>query len=188
MNVAILLGTVRQGRQSHRAAYYLEKQLKKQGVNTDLIDLAKHPLPVFGSPESGGSSTRKIINDIGMRLEQADALILVTPEYHGSFSGALKNALDYYWSEFQKKPVGVVAASSGRMAGINAATQLQHVILSLGAFPLPSKFLVSNINQAFNDLYEPQLEQIKTRARKFLNEFLWFAGALYQKKGSEKVA
>ncbi len=188
MNTAILLGAVRQGRQSHRAAYYLEKRLKQQRVNIDLIDLAKHPLPVFGSPESDGSSTRKTVADIGMRLEQADAFILVTPEYHGSFSGALKNTLDYYWSEFRKKPVGVVFGSSGRMAGINAATQLQHVILSLGAFPLPSKFLISNINHAFNDLYEPQLEQIDTRAGKFLNEFLWFAGALYQKKRGEKVA
>lgn len=182
MKIAILLGTVRTGRQSHRLARYVAKSLNELGIESDLIDLQKIPLPVYGT------ETSQHIENIGSRLKNADAIILVTPEYHGSFSGVLKNALDHFWSEFQKKPVGVVAASSGRMAGINASTQLQHVILSLGAFPMPSKLLISDIGQAFNESSEPQQEQIVKRTNKFLNEFLWFAEAIYQKKSTEKVA
>lgn len=183
----MLLGTVREGRQSHRAAFYVAKSLKKRGIEPDLIDLAKFPLPVFGTDEKSGEEALKNIELISFRLQEADALIFVSPEYHGSFSGALKNALDHFWPEFQRKPIGVVATSSGRMGGINASTQLQHVILSLGAFPLPYKLLVSDIPHAFDDFFEPENEQIIRMTNKFLDEFLWFAEALHHKKTKETI-
>jgi NAD(P)H-dependent FMN reductase len=184
MKIAILLGTVRKGRQSHRAAYYVEKALKARGLETDLIDLSKFPLPIFGT----GQGPNQHIENIGSRLLNADALILVTPEYHGSFSGVLKNALDHFWGEFQRKPIGVAAASSGRMGGINASIQLQHVILALGAFPMPSRLLFPDIGHAFNGSFEPQDEQIVKRTNKFLDEFLWFSEAIHQKKARSAIA
>jgi NAD(P)H-dependent FMN reductase len=184
MRTAILLGTVREGRQSHRAAYYVEKALKARGFETDLIDLAKFPLPIFGT----GQGANPHVENISLRLLNADAMILVTPEYHGSFSGVLKNALDHFWNEFQKKPIGVVAASSGRMGGINAFNQLQHVILALGAFPMPSRLLFPDIGHAFSGSFEPHDEQIVKRTNKFLDEFLWFAEAIHQKKAKSAIA
>lgn len=181
MKIAIINGSVRKGRQSHRAAYYVANTLKKQNIETDLIDLTEFPLPIMGGPD-----TNKNAGNISFRLEKADALILVTPEYHGSFSGVLKNALDYFTPEFHKKPVGVVAASGGRMAGINASTQLQHVILSMGAYPMPLKLLVPEIHNAFDDDFIPQDEKIITNAGKFLNELLWFTDAILRKKKVEK--
>jgi azobenzene reductase len=137
MKTTILTGSVRKGRQSHKAGLYIARMLRARGVETDLIDLAQTPLPILGTEEAGTPEAMHNIARTGARIAEADALIFVTPEYHGSFSGVLKNALEHFWSEFQKKPAGVVTASSGRMGGINASTQLQHVILSLGAFPLP---------------------------------------------------
>ena len=188
MRVAILLGAVRKGRQSHKATRFVARLLKEREIETDLIDLAKHPLPVFGTAEKTDSKTEKTIKTIGSRLDMADALIFATPEYQGSFSGALKNALDYYRPEFNRKPIGVVAISSGKFGGINAVTQLQHVILSLGAFPMPTRFLVPEVDLSFNDLNETGNKQIIARANKFIREFLWFASALYQKKMGERMA
>lgn len=186
MKIAIINGSVRKGRQSHRAAYYVAGTLKERNIETNLIDLAELPLPVMGGQDVASPETEKSVSDISSRLNNADALILVTPEYHGSFSGALKNALDHFTPEFRKKPVGVVAASGGRMAGINASTQLQHVILSMGAYPMPLKLLVPEIHNAFDDDFEPQDEKIVTTAGKFLDELLWFADALHHKKKIEK--
>lgn len=102
-------------------------------------------------------------------------------------SGALKNAIDYYWSEFRKKPVGVVTASAGGFGGINASTHLQHIILSLGAYPMPLKLLVPEVHKAFDDSYNPQHENIIKSTDRFLDEFLWFADALHQKKKKERI-
>ena len=183
MKTAILSGSVRNGRHSHKIAYYLERQLEDRGIKADLIDLRENPLPVFGEPTGQNDQLPGHVRDLGRRLDQADAILLVTPEYHGSFSGALKNALDYFWSEFSKKPIGVATASAGRMGGINASTQLQHVILSLGAYALPAKLIVPEISNAFYDeSYEPRNERIIKSTNKFLDEFLWLAEAVYLKK------
>ena len=181
MKTTIIIGSVRNERRSHLLANFIQQQLSAKGTETDIIDLSRTPLPVYGMD---GPDTAHIA-PIGRKLEQSDALILVTPEYHGSFSGALKNMLDYYWAEFQKKPIGVATASSGKMGGINASSQLQHVILSLGAYALPLKLLVPEIHQAFDDTNSPVHESVTGNTEKFLNEFLWYTDAIYQKKARE---
>lgn len=186
MKVSLILGSVRSGRQSHKVAYYLKKQLQHRGIQTDLIDLAEEPLPIGGSEDAQHPMYQERIEEIGKRLQEADALLFVTPEYHGSFSGVLKNALDYYWVQFHRKPIGVVAVSAGKMGGINASTQLQHVILSLGAFPLPLKLLVPEIQHIFDEDFQPLRESIALSANRFLEEFLWFADAVYQKKSKKR--
>ena len=178
MKVAILLGSVRKDRQSFHLAHYLQKLLSNSGTHTDLIDLALTPLPIYG--EKGGNESH--VDDIGNVLNQSDAILFVSPEYHGSFSGAMKNALDYFWIEFKKKPVGVATASAGRMGGINASTQLQHVILSLGAYPLPLKLLIPEVQHAFDDSSEALSDSINQSAITFIDEFLWFAEAIENRK------
>ncbi len=182
MKVVILLGSVRTGRQSHKIAYFLKKKLLTRGFETDLIDLSKDELPIFGTDETDERKLTQTIQHISQQLRQGDALLFVTPEYHGSFSGVLKNALDYFWAEFQKKAIGVVAVSSGKFGGINAANQLQQVILSLGGIALPAKLLVPEIHASFDDDSEPLHDHVVTRTEKFLDEFLWFADAIYRKK------
>jgi azobenzene reductase len=182
MKITILLGSARKGRQSHKVANYLNNELVKRGFNTDLIDLAEDPLPVL--EDKAGQNPHEIeqIRKISKRLSVADALIFVTPEYHGSFSGVLKNALDYFWSEFQKKPIGVATVSTGKMGGINASTQLQHVILSLGAYPLPLKLLVPEVHTTFDNDFTISSDQLASTAGRFLDEFTWFTEAIVEKK------
>jgi azobenzene reductase len=182
MKITIVAGSARIGRQSHKAAYYLEKLVQKRTTEVDLIDLGKEALPILEERAGQHPELPDKIQAISKRLNEADALIFVTPEYHGSFSGVLKNALDYFWAEFHRKPIGVVAVSAGKMGGINASTQLQHVILSLGGFPLPLKLLVPEIQNAFDEDFKPLIDGIDKRANKFLDELLWLADAVYQKK------
>lgn len=182
MRVAILVGSIRIGRQSHRIGYYLSQKLKERNIDVTMIDLAEHPLPMMEEENGKLVSPAGDISMIGTQLKEADAMILVSPEYHGSFTGVLKNALDFYWAEFKKKPIGVVTTGSGRMGGINASTQMQHVVLSLGAYPVPMKLLIPEIQHAFNDQFEPLREDIVRNSERFLNEFVWFANAIVKAK------
>ncbi len=183
MKITILAGSVRKERQSYSLAHYLQVQLVKRGIQVELIDLAKTPLPIFGQ-EGNNESNVKLV---GEQLQQGDAIILVTPEYQGSFSGVLKNALDYYWEEFNKKPIGVATASAGKMAGINASTQLQHVVLSLGGYALPKKLLIPEVHKAFNSSSLPLKDTISEAVEKYLNEFLWFSEAVTAKKNEMNI-
>ncbi|MGD8426487.1 MAG: NAD(P)H-dependent oxidoreductase [Balneolaceae bacterium] len=185
MKLAILLGSVRMGRHTHKAAYYLKNELINRNIETDLIDLAEDPLPILRERANHHPDPPENALQISERLHNADALLLVTPEYHGSVSGVLKNAIDYYWHEFKKKPIGVVATSAGKFGGINASTHLQQIILSIGAYPMPLKLLVPQVDSAFNEDFEPQNNNIIKSTEGFLDEFLWFADALHQKKSNQ---
>ena len=185
MKTAILTGSIRKGRQSHKAALFLKKKLEERGIEVDLIDLNESPLPLFGTDPDHSGIFESNIKEISGRLQKAEALIFVTPEYHGSFSGVIKNAIDHFWSEFQKKPIGVATASAGRMGGINASTQLQHVILRIGAYPLPVKFLVPEVPVTFDNSNNPLSNSLVNSANKFLDEFLWLAEAVTEKKKHE---
>jgi NAD(P)H-dependent FMN reductase len=185
MKYAIILGSIRIGRQSHRIAYYLEKKIKQKGIDVIMIDLAEHPLPMMEDENGKLHNPTGDISIIGAQLKEADAMILVSPEYHGSFTGVLKNALDFYWAEFKKKPIGVVTTGSGKMGGINASTQMQHVVLSLGAYPLPTKLLIPEIQHAFDDNFEPIREDVVRNSDRFLNEFSWFANAIVNAKAEQ---
>ena len=189
MKVAIIIGSIRIGRQSHKVGLYLEEKLQERGILTDLIDLAENPLPLLEERTGYHPQLSDDVQQISARLHAADALLLVTPEYHGSFSGVLKNALDYFWAEFNKKPIGVVTVSGGKFGGINASKQLQHVILSLGAFALPTKLLVPEVHLAFDESFQPRTEKVVQSTDRFLNEFIWFAEAIVHAKSvSEKRA
>jgi NAD(P)H-dependent FMN reductase len=124
--------------------------------------------------------------EIKIQLDNADAMIFLSPEYHGSYSGALKNALDYFWKEFAHKPIGVVAVASGKFGGINASTDMQQLVLSLGAFPMPYKLLVPMVQHAFDEKGDIIDEGLSKSFDKFVTEFCWFAGAIYDKKIKER--
>jgi len=182
MRVAIIIGSIREGRQSQKAAYFLQKKLTGRLIDTDIIDLAAYPLPIM---------EERITNDpnppinallISEKLKNSDAIILVTPEYQGSFTGVLKNALDYFLPEFSKKVIGVATTAGGRMGGINASVQLQHVILSMGAYALPQKLIVSEIQNAFDEEFNPKHELLAKQGEKFVDEFVWFAQAIVNAK------
>jgi azobenzene reductase len=185
MKIAILLGSVRAGRKTHNIAYYVEKKLQERGFKTQMLDLASQPLPLMDERYGRTNAPSNEIAEMGLHLKEADGILLVSPEYHGSFTGVLKNALDYYWAEFARKPIGVIATGSGKMGGINASTQLQHVILSLGAYALPYKLLVPEIQHAFDEQQQPLREDVVKNTDRFLNEFTWFTNAIVQAKGGE---
>ncbi len=186
MRIAIMIGSVRIGRQSQKAALYLEKELRKRNQEVTLIDLATEQLPIMEERMSRDVDPPAGALRISRQLTEADAIILVTPEYHGSFSGVLKNALDYFLPEFAKKVVGVATATTGRFGGLNASVQLQHVVLSMGAYPLPQKLIVPDIPNAFDADLNPTSELLSKQAHKFLDEFTWLAEAVTQASQKKK--
>lgn len=182
MIIALLIGSCREGRQSHKIAYYLETELQQRAVSTDIIDLGGNTCRAPGNTAHSCAGMCGRACNISARVQEADALILVTPEYHGSFSGVLKTTLDSMGTEFYRKPIGVVTVSSGRMGGILASAQLQHVVLSLGAYALPDILLVPEVQTAFDDSFQLVNERTIKSAKKFLDEYLWFSDAISTKK------
>jgi NAD(P)H-dependent FMN reductase len=184
MNILIISGSVRTGRKSHDVAVELQKRFILQGMmDTHILDLAVYSLPVLEEKYLPGSiDMPQGLSEIQQRLDTADAMVFLSPEYHGSYSGALKNALDYFWKEFHRKPIGVVAVASGRHGGINASTEMQQLVLSLGAYPMPHKLLIPMVQHAFDEKGQITEDTLSKNFDKFVSEFIWFAEAIGDRK------
>jgi len=117
------------------------------------------------------------------KLSAADAMIFVTPEYNGSYSLALKNMVDYFGLKvFEKKAIGVAAVSTGALGGIRAAVQLQQLILAIYAIPVPQMLLVPSVLTRFDEFGKLIDDLFAKNVDRFVNDFLWFAEALHEKK------
>lgn len=179
MKVAIIVGSIRKGRQSDKVALYLHKLLQESPqIVSQYLDLAAHELPLLNDKWEQQESIDSNLEYVSIALKEADALLLVSPEYHGSYTGVLKNAVDHYWGEFSRKAIGVVCTGSGKFGGINASSQMQQLILSLGAFPMPRKLIIPYIQNAFDEKNEPVAKELKQECSSFLEEFLWFGHAI----------
>jgi NAD(P)H-dependent FMN reductase len=176
LNIAIVIGSVRTGRHSHKAAYFLEKKLnERKNVSVKVIDLIKYEIPILEERLGRTDNPPAAVKEAGAILDSADAIILVSPEYLGGISGVLKNFLDYYLTEISGKPIGVVTASGGKLGGINASHEMQKLILAIGSYPMPKKFLVPFVHEAFDEDFNVLKDDVAKSAEVFTNEFLWFA-------------
>ncbi|MEU3823721.1 NADPH-dependent FMN reductase [Streptomyces sp. SID486] len=136
LRVAVIVGSVREGRQGRAVADWFLGAAADAGPGTefDVVDLAEVDLPLVlpGWGGTPGPETVAVLRDVSPRLAAADAFVVVTPEYNHSFPAALKNLLDWHSREWQAKPVGFVSYG-GLGGGLRAVEQLRLVFAELHA-------------------------------------------------------
>jgi len=118
----------------------------------EIFDLA--PLPMF-NPDSE-KPFPEAVTEFRTRLAGADALLIATPEYNSSISGALKNAIDWASRPPHKpligKPVAIIGASTGSFGTLRAQLHLRQILTHVGALPLGKpEVLVARAERAFDD-------------------------------------
>ncbi|HXU95735.1 MAG TPA: NAD(P)H-dependent oxidoreductase [Candidatus Nitrosotalea sp.] len=126
---------------------------KKQGAEIRLLDLKQTKLPLF-DPTSNQSLSE--INKAKDDVNWSDALILSTPDYHGSMSGVMKNFLDYFWAEFAGKTFGYICASSEK--GLTAMDQMRTAVRQCYGWSIPYGVSVSDSEDFVNGKITPKLE------------------------------
>lgn len=135
LRLAVLVGSVREGRQGRAVAdWFTGAAAADAGFDLDVIDLADVRLPLV-MPGWGGTpsaETAAALADVSPRLADADAFVVVTPEYNHSFPAALKNFIDWHHAQWQAKPVGFVSYG-GLGGGLRAVEQLRLVFAELHA-------------------------------------------------------
>lgn len=108
------------------------ERLKSDGCAVDFLDLSEEALPLF-NPDTSWSAPGYAA--LKARVDRADVLLLGTPDYHGSMSGALKNFLDHFWKEFAGKLFASIVASYEK--GLTVSDQIRTVARQCYAWSLP---------------------------------------------------
>lgn len=141
--IMIIVGSTRPGRVGLSVAEWvrdrMSEALERDGrddettASIDLVDLAELNLPFLDEPHHPSKRQYTQPHTIAWseRVSAADAVVLVSPEYNHSYAPALKNAIDFLYSEWAHKPVGVVSYG-GASSGTRGAAALAPVLASVG--------------------------------------------------------
>jgi NAD(P)H-dependent FMN reductase len=108
------------------------RQLAEHGCTVDFLDLLQEPLPLYNPDTSHDAPAYPALQ---RRVEQADVLVLGTPDYHGCISSAMKNFLDHFWHEFAGKLFATIVVSHEK--GLTVTDQLRTVARQCHAWALP---------------------------------------------------
>lgn len=178
--IPVILGTVRKGRMSQFAARLVHSEISRRPrVETDLIDIDSLPLPVDDAGEAikdGGFSAK---------MNRADAVAIVSPEYNHGYSGLLKHVLDSCLKEYIHKAVGIIGVSAGPFGGTRGIQDLLPVMRELGLVNIFWDVNFSNVQGVFDSEGNLLEQAYLTRIDKFLKELIWMAKTL--RYGRENV-
>jgi azobenzene reductase len=188
MKIAVVLGTTRMGRQSEKVANELVSRLQAHpDLSIRFLDIAKYPFPVFEERIRLHPNPPEGLKVFSRELTEAEGIIFVIPEYNGSLPGTFKNAFDHFYAEYKRKPIGVVCASDGKFAGVQASVQLQTLILHVFAYPMPTKLLVPFVDKAFDETGKLTDESVSKGMERFITEYKWFAEAIINQQKNKPM-
>jgi NAD(P)H-dependent FMN reductase len=178
LRIIALGGSLRPGSHTRQALTVALQGAAEAGAQTQLLDLSDFDLPL-----SRGKVTTAAPPDV-FRLRDAvkasQGILLGTPEYHGSYSGVLKNALDLMgFEEFEGKIVGLVGVSGGMLGGLQALNDLQVVLRALHAWVLPEFAAIPQAWQQFDSDGRLKNADLDARLQKVGREVARFAYLLH---------
>jgi NAD(P)H-dependent FMN reductase len=133
LNILGVSSSMREGSYGTKTLHIVLDAARKYEAKTRLLELRKMMMPLFNPDSSIQSNTKlqKITDDVNW----ADAFILVSPDYHGSISGSMKNFLDYYWEEFAGKMFGYICTSHEK--GLTVMDQMRTAVRQCYGWSLP---------------------------------------------------
>jgi NAD(P)H-dependent FMN reductase len=148
IRVAGISGSRRPGSYTRMAVETALRGAAGVGAGTRLIDLHEYNLGFAGGPDSATPD----LDRLRAAVKEAHGIVLGTPEYHGSFSGVLKNALDLMgFEEFEGKMIGLVGVSGGAMGAFNALNGLRDIGRALHAWVVPEQTSVPEAWKVFDE-------------------------------------
>jgi len=180
--IGIVIASTRDGRFGEKPAQWIhEIAQQRTDLAFELVDLRDHPLPFFNeaSAPAWGPVKNEAAQRWQARLASFDGLIVVTPEYNHGPSAVLKNAIDWAYKEFIRKPIGFVGY--GGVGAARAVEQLRLVAVEMQMAPVRHAVHIGMVEfmgiwqqgKSFGDF--PHLAQ---SAAGMLDDIAWWAKAL----------
>lgn len=182
MKIEIISGSPRINSVTRRVTLYLKNWITQNTAHeVDIIDMKDWSVPPVQSVWVTAEKAPLELQPLAQRVFEADAFILVTPEYNGSFSPAMKNMLDHFPKQHHK-PFGIVTASPGAMGGMRASQQLLQLVPALFGIASPYMLITPAVDKKFGPDGELLDESFQNAVHNFITEFLWLSEKLVAEK------
>ncbi|MEO1340862.1 MAG: NADPH-dependent FMN reductase [Cyanobacteria bacterium J06635_13] len=160
-----IIGSLRPDAYSALALERAMERISALGAATEIIDLREMQLPFC----NGGSDYPEYpdVEVLRAKVKDADGLVLATPEYHGSLSGVLKNALDLMsFEHLSGKVTGLISVLGGQ-SNSNALNDLRIIVRWVHGWVIPEQIAIGQAWQAFDETGKLKDEKLGERFDKF---------------------
>lgn len=179
MNIEIVAGSPREQSKTRRLARYLQQYISAASSHqVQLLDVRDWALPLLQEEVfTSVSTTPETLQPLAARMFNANAFIMVSPEYNGSYTPAIKILFDHFPKQ-EHKAFGIATASPGALGGIRASQQMQLLINGLFGIGSPYMLITPHIDKKFDEagnLIDPAFQK---NIDVFVSEFLWLAQSL----------
>jgi NAD(P)H-dependent FMN reductase len=180
LNIKIIVGSTRANRFSDKPAQWMfDLATQRADLEVELLDLRDYPLPFFEEALPPGLAKDNYTNPQVVKwrdkVKEADGFIICTPEYNHGYPAVLKNAFDYTYSAWARKPAAFV--SWGGVGGARAVEQLRLVAIELDM--VATRWAVHIPNPWFiKDVSDIATEQNNNSAKALLDHLTWWTRAL----------
>jgi NAD(P)H-dependent FMN reductase len=182
LNIKVIVGSTRSNRFSEKPAKWIFDLAAARGeLAVELLDLRDYPLPFFEEAIPPGLAKDQYTNPVVVKwrdkIREADGFVICTPEYNHGYPAVLKNALDYTYYSWARKPVAFV--SWGGAGGTRGVEQLRLVAVELDM--APSRWAVHIANPwLVKDVADIDSAQNRQAAGALLDHLTWWGRALRQ--------
>jgi NAD(P)H-dependent FMN reductase len=154
--------------------------------DVEVLDLRDWPLPLFAEHMGtigdfqDPTYSDPVVKRWNTKVKEADAYLVVTPEYNHSIPAVLKNAIDSVFVSFafRNKPIAAVGYSGGISAGSRAIEHLAHIAIEADMVPLRSTVLIPFVQSAFDEAAEPNNPMTEAALQITLDDLAWWSSAL----------
>ncbi len=183
MNIEIVSGSPHKDSVTHRVVLFLQKHLSERIKHEiKVIDVRDWEINVLQQEVYKNiESAPEILQPLAERMFNANAFILVTPEYNGSYTPALKNLFDHFPKQTHKA-FGIVTASPGFLGGVRASQQVQLLVNALFGIASPYMLITPQVDKKFDDHGNLTDINFQRSIDIFINEFLWLSENLVAKE------
>lgn len=183
IKIGIILGSIREIRRGGRVAKWLTAQLANyKKFQWELLDLKEYPLPFYNENDSPEGLEGKYTNLQGKKwankIGEFDGFIIITPEYNHGTSAVLKNALDWVYYEWNKKPVAFISYSPNAAGGVRAVEQLRLNSIEFQMAPINQAIHITYVLDTVDENGKLLKGHFNERLKSQLEELLWWAKAL----------
>lgn len=184
LRVAVILGSTRPGRAGESVAHWVyDIARKRTDAEYELVDIKDYNLPLLDEPvpPSQGKYSHEHTKRWAAKIDSFDAYVFVTPEYNHGIAGALKNAIDYLYKEWNNKAAGFVGYGSA--SGVRAVESLRLVMGELQIADVRAQVMLSLYIDFENfTVFKPAPHQ-EQAANTVLDQVVAWGGALKTLRG-----
>ncbi|MFO1265135.1 MAG: NAD(P)H-dependent oxidoreductase [Rhodoferax sp.] len=190
MKTLVFAGSTRAHSFNRRLAGVAAALARAAGAEVTHIELADFDIPLYNADLEAQGTPADVLR-LKELMDSHPAWIICSPEYNGSYTGLLKNTIDWasspvkghpVWSNgdrpFEGKVVGLLSASNGGLGGLRSLSHLNPLLQNLQCWVAPKQFALSRAAEAFDDAGQLKSEAHRQSVQAVVGQVLWAAQRL----------